>query len=238
MLFKRKQIQADIAGEVGGFFDRWRSRRMGRDEAADEKAGLASGLLLKVAPAIFAAGKRLVAKFRKIPVARDIPDAELQDRALVVAEGRVDRLAEGLVEGTWGRATALRDRLVELGGTVGAARADEIAPATLGSLAELQKRLEWEFSPERSALIGITETTAAQTGGERVAADAFAVRGVILEPFWVTADEPCKICSPLNGLQQSDWPLEYQAGPPAHPRCVCALLWRSEADTIPDEDDE
>lgn len=35
--------------------------------------------------------------------------------------------------------------------------------------------------------------------------------------------EPCKICTPLLGLAQNEWPVEYMTGPPAHPHCDCHL---------------
>ena len=37
---------------------------------------------------------------------------------------------------------------------------------------------------------------------------------------------PCPICRPLDGTTKESWPPQFPDGPPAHPRCVCELIWR------------
>ena len=108
--------------------------------------------------------------------------------------------------------------------------------------------------------IAITETTAANTAGERRAAsdyvawanseearraevenerggtsplerrnvDRFSRRlGVTLKAAWNTEKDSkvCPICKPLDGTTEATWGRVAPEGPPAHPRCRCALLY-------------
>lgn len=89
--------------------------------------------------------------------------------------------------------------------------------------ARLQEMLE--SSAARAEMIAITETADAHTRGSIL---AYQASGVVTGIEWLTADEACEICAPLNGVvvKLGD---EFAPGiphVPAHPRCRCAIAPR------------
>jgi hypothetical protein len=74
---------------------------------------------------------------------------------------------------------------------------------------------------------GVTETTGANTAGERRYADEVTRAGGIMTAMWRTEgdDSVCQICRPLNWSLEKDWSEEFRDGPPAHVNCRCWLEW-------------
>jgi hypothetical protein len=107
-------------------------------------------------------------------------------------------------------------------------------PTTLGDLRESIAPL---FGPVRSEMIAITEVTRASTMGENAVVDQLAEQGVEMKPFWHTSNDKdvCEeYCAPANGKAGdepisdgayggSTWTDLFPDGPPAHPRCRCAV---------------
>lgn len=76
--------------------------------------------------------------------------------------------------------------------------------------------------------IAITETTAAQSAGNRQAVQLYQVQsGVFLQGRWVTEEDGrvCPICRPLHDTPYEVWGQRFPLGPPAHPRCRCHLTY-------------
>ena len=84
------------------------------------------------------------------------------------------------------------------------------------------------WAASRAESIGITQVTDAISHGEQAAAEVVQQKtGVILKSIWETAedDKVCPVCRPLHGAKQEVWQTRFPVGPPAHPRCRCALRW-------------
>jgi SPP1 gp7 family putative phage head morphogenesis protein len=76
--------------------------------------------------------------------------------------------------------------------------------------------------PARARLIAATETAEAYSLGSKA---AYQEAGVVTGVRWLTTEDACPICSPLNGKTA---PLDGDFGggishPPAHPGCRCAI---------------
>lgn len=87
------------------------------------------------------------------------------------------------------------------------------------TLGELESRLSRWFSPVRSEMIAVTETTRAATESEKQIADLiYSESGVRMIPVWQTANDElvCPVCGPKH-----DQPIVDGEYPPAHPRCRC-----------------
>lgn len=87
------------------------------------------------------------------------------------------------------------------------------------SLGQLEERLSRWFSPVRSEMIAITETTRAASEAERLMVELIKQEtGAGLVPLWQTNNDErvCMICGPRHGKQITDGMY-----PPAHPRCRC-----------------
>jgi SPP1 gp7 family putative phage head morphogenesis protein len=125
---------------------------------------------------------------------------------------------------------------------------EEMSKATRSAVQALVERsLEGEFdvsdlSDEIADLIGDdaraetiarTETIAASNRGQQEAWDQAVEEGLLTgneTQEWITTpdDRTCPICEPLDGVnvalgEQFDTELGKVDGPPAHPRCRCAL---------------
>lgn len=77
-------------------------------------------------------------------------------------------------------------------------------------------------SAARATLIARTETATAYSRG---AIAAYQQSGVVKQLEWLTADSPCPICDPLDGMTVGIGKsfadgIDY---PPAHPGCRCAI---------------
>lgn len=107
------------------------------------------------------------------------------------------------------------------------------------------------LGPDRADAIAVTEITRAITAGEAMVIDrinagrasqagggegAAGSGGLLvaaaggLRRFWITArdDRVCPVCSPLHGKGEIAWKDAFPLGPPAHPRCRCALRYARE----------
>lgn len=78
-------------------------------------------------------------------------------------------------------------------------------------------------SPVRAEMIAITETAKGYSLGSRA---LYRESGVVSGTRWLTTDNACPVCDPLNGkvaaLEDGEF-AEGIAHPPAHPRCRCAI---------------
>lgn len=82
-----------------------------------------------------------------------------------------------------------------------------------------------DTSAARAEMIAITETSDAHTRGSIL---AYQASGVVTGIEWLTAEEACDICGPLNGVVVKIGE-EFAPGiqhVPAHPRCRCAIAPR------------
>ncbi len=70
-----------------------------------------------------------------------------------------------------------------------------------------------------------TETTAANTQGEKIIRDDAKKQDMVVEVIWRTEDDSrvCPICRPLDDKPEHVWSRLIPLGPPAHPRCRCDL---------------
>lgn len=115
------------------------------------------------------------------------------------------------------------------------AKAQESGTPTKQEVDDVTKRA---FGIERSDRVAMTEGNEAITEGEKGYAEEVNTNGpgIKLLAVWKHHDHrppghsraavnPCKICSPLEGLKQGAWPKSYEKGPPAHPHCDCHLEW-------------
>jgi len=106
-------------------------------------------------------------------------------------------------------------------------------PTTLDSL---RKSIAPLYGPGRAEMIAITEVTRASTMGEAAAVNLLAEQGVVMEAIWHTSNDEivCFLCGPANGKGEDEtnredpyngqtWKDFYPYGPPAHPRCRCAM---------------
>lgn len=144
------------------------------------------------------------------------------------------------------RAGSTADLLDEDAYAYAESRADVLGRITTGTSRDRASRKEEAgasleeiaaaaFSPHQAQLIAVSEVTHAQTrGGEDF------IYGLGLQSDddrWVTHPEltrtgPCPICQPLQNSPRSRWSLEFPAGPPAHPHCVCAIDYAAAAGNI------
>lgn len=77
-------------------------------------------------------------------------------------------------------------------------------------------------SVSRSTTIARTETATAYSRGSLV---AYTESGVVKEVEWLTSEDACPICDPLDGLTAAlgdTFPGDI-GYPPAHPNCTCAI---------------
>lgn len=90
------------------------------------------------------------------------------------------------------------------------------------------ERLEMIFGKSRAENIAVTETTAATSAGGEAA--IVRTSGFSEEDTWFTEKDSkvCPICVPLHNSPRSLWASYFPEGPPAHPRCRCFLVYKSE----------
>lgn len=90
------------------------------------------------------------------------------------------------------------------------------------SRAQLSAMLQGAFGARRAEMIAITEATRAAARGVGITQAHLATFGLSFARVWQTVkQEVCPICEPLDGQVEGDgWVGD---GPPAHPRCRCAL---------------
>ena len=106
------------------------------------------------------------------------------------------------------------------------------AAAQLGETGlELQRRLRAIFGPERAAVIGQTESSRVTHEGQRIADKE---SGVVEKRQWLASADACPLCLALDGkevgmdepfyIRPEGGPYATILGPPAHPRCACAVV--------------
>lgn len=105
-----------------------------------------------------------------------------------------------------------------------------------GMLDEAEAIREEAFGAARAESVGITETTRADTLGQRFGAQSLARDGITMTAFWVAERDGkvCPICQRMDGQPESLWEYlepELAGGPPAHPNCRCGLRWEQTAPT-------
>jgi hypothetical protein len=93
------------------------------------------------------------------------------------------------------------------------------------TLGDLQGLLEPAMSPVRAEMIAVTEVTRASSEATNIQQAQLAGAGIEMRRIWQTSHDAlvCDICGPLNGLPEEDWKAAFPPGPPAHPRCRCAI---------------
>lgn len=154
--------------------------------------------------------------------------------ASVIAQRYAERQAKALArEAVKNTRAAIRDlsraarkQIAALAKAGGDADAGDAAVITLD---ELGGRFDSLFGRDRAENTGITETTAADTGGGAGVVDRARRDGRTVDLLWVTERDSkvCPICRPLHGEAESVWSRSHPNGPPAHPRCRCELRYVS-----------
>lgn len=87
--------------------------------------------------------------------------------------------------------------------------------------AQLSAMLSGAFGERRAETIAITEATRAAAEGTAIVQQHLAAHGLTFVRVWQTVkQEACLICEPLDGKKEGDG---WTDGPPAHPRCRCAV---------------
>lgn len=141
------------------------------------------------------------------------------------AERQAAALAAGL---TWARAEA--ERRAGLITETTRRRLREAADDGLSS-AGADGLLDELFGLRRAILIASDAITAGQHQGAEFAVDRFG-GGLSAEDVWHTADDPCPVCSPLDGLPRPEWEASFPAGPPVHPFCRCYVVYGSISEPV------
>jgi hypothetical protein len=97
---------------------------------------------------------------------------------------------------------------------------------TRGQVAQL---LQGAFGPDRADMIATTEITRAAAAGTATYQARLKDAGLTFVRVWRTATDEgtCAICTPLNGKAEDTWTERFPDGPPAHPRCRCAVTLRA-----------
>lgn len=87
--------------------------------------------------------------------------------------------------------------------------------------AQLSAMLQGAFGARRAETIAITEATRAAAQGAALVQDHLATFGLTFVRVWRTVQQDvCPLCEPLDGQAEGDG---WTEGPPAHPRCRCAI---------------
>lgn len=97
--------------------------------------------------------------------------------------------------------------------------------------ADVRDRTLKIFGPTRVEGLAINETTRANYAGGEAAVSQLG--GTSPEDTWLTAEDAkvCEICGPLHDQPRSQWSRFFPAGPPAHPRCRCYVVYVAEMAT-------
>jgi hypothetical protein len=178
-------------------------------------------------------GEQLAADPRRPDFDGTVPPERRDELATQAAGEQAEAAAKAYIETT-------RKRLADAESRVKTQPDGSPFPPLSKSDSDLAKELNEEaqkaLNDARADGVGVTETNSAIVNAE-------GAYGQVIEDFsdyrllaiWSHADpsppenhagaavKPCKICTPLLGLDQSRWPVEFAAGPPAHPNCDCHL---------------
>lgn len=84
------------------------------------------------------------------------------------------------------------------------------------------------FGPSRVEGLAVNETTRANHAGGEAAVGQLG--GISNDDTWFTAQDGkvCEICGPLHDTPREEWARFFPAGPPAHPRCRCFVVYAIE----------
>lgn len=89
---------------------------------------------------------------------------------------------------------------------------------------QLEGLLAGAFSRSRAEMIATTEVTRAASAGQGIYQQQLAAAGLTYERVWRTAQQDaCPVCTDLDGKTETAWGDRFPDGPPAHPRCRCAV---------------
>lgn len=160
-----------------------------------------------------------------------LPPAQAATIANRLATTRANRSARAMV-GTLqdrvgyaaGRAMERIDRLEEQ------SRAGKIELPEGKPYAGIAEELEAEIdqaAKTQAEAAAATETTAANTAGERAFQKEAGKKGEVILAHWRTEEDTrvCPVCDVLDGTTEDKWPEEYRDGPPAHVECRCWVTW-------------
>lgn len=91
--------------------------------------------------------------------------------------------------------------------------------------ADIDERLDSILGESRATGAAMDAVTTAQTGGGEDAVRALG--GITDTDTWYTEqdDKVCPTCEPLHAQPRTVWQSEVPAGPPAHPRCRCWIVY-------------
>jgi len=132
-----------------------------------------------------------------------------------LANDLIQTLLTDLVQNVRGITETTRDQIQGLLGK----QAEE--GWSIEQLADAIRQTGATSSVSRSELIARTETATAYSRGSIL---AYQESGVVTGMEWLTADSPCPICDPLNGMVVAlDKTFDGIPYPPAHPGCRCAI---------------
>ena len=133
-------------------------------------------------------------------------------RVVQYAQQRADELAQGFSDRTRQAVQQQADPFRQQAPAEAAATPADIADSVLPN--------------SRIETLAITETTTARQGGANVAMAGREAPG----DTWRTELDAsvCPICAPLHGTKRPVWSLKFPAGPPAHPRCRCEIVFEAE----------
>jgi hypothetical protein len=92
--------------------------------------------------------------------------------------------------------------------------------------ADLEKMLAPAFGNTRASAIAVTEVTRASSRAAIQTQTELAGLGLSMTRIWYTLldERVCPVCGPLHGKTETEWAVQYPAGPPAHPGCRCAVV--------------
>jgi hypothetical protein len=154
-----------------------------------------------------------------------------------IAQKRAVVLAEQMTETTIRRLDEAARRAQE---EIARGRQEAIPEAEQQAKTDFEARVESSTNGERSKGAATSETTGANTEGEKAARDGAEVPpGMELVGFWRhsthkpkghagAAEDPCPVCTPVLDKSEWEWELlvpDAVSGPPGHNRCDCWLAY-------------
>jgi hypothetical protein len=153
---------------------------------------------------IFALGAARLGRDLGVDVSRDAANV----LAGQYVRNRAAALARAAVDGSRSAVAAILDRLRDDGKR---------------TRADLDEALDVPFGRARAEGAAITETTAANSAGERRVVSAIRDTGADVDGVWKTERDTkvCRVCRNLQGKGEDVWTVPFPEGPPAHPRCRC-----------------